>query len=54
MDEKLILAAPEVSNWLKMQIEETKKRDICDCLNDIEFLRLVLESRLNKLQMKIT
>lgn len=53
MNEKLLLEAPDVSNWLKVQLEETKRRDICDCINDLELLRLILESRLNKLQLKI-
>lgn len=54
MDEDVILTAKDTSDWLKQQIRETKEREnIFECLNDLELLRVVLETRLNKIQMRL-
>ncbi|EGR0524952.1 TPA: hypothetical protein P7L52_003228 [Vibrio cholerae] len=45
--EQTLLSDPSTSNWLKEQLDLTKKRDPVDALNDAEVLVTVLESRLN-------
>ncbi|EKF9121552.1 hypothetical protein O1B25_003420 [Vibrio cholerae] len=44
--EHTLLSDPSTSNWLKEQLDLTKKRDLVDALNDAEVLVTVLESRL--------
>lgn len=44
--EQTLLSDPSTSNWLKEQLDLTKKRDPVDALNDAEVLVTVLESRL--------
>ncbi|EGR0592913.1 TPA: hypothetical protein AB5C39_003383 [Vibrio mimicus] len=44
--EQTLLSDPSTSNWLKEQLDLTKKRDLVDALNDAEVLVTVLESRL--------
>ena len=43
--EPAMLAAPSVSDWLKCQIVESRRRDILDALNDAETLAAILRER---------